>query len=117
MRVKYTSILKVLLALAFVCSFLVVAALVSSVHADGATYYVSTAGNDTTGDGSSTSPWRTIQYAVDQASVSNTRIEVAEGTYQENVLLNNPYLVSLTGGYLYPRSGWNPSVYITATLP
>ena len=36
------------------------------------TYYVSPTGNDATGDGSASTPWRTIGYAVGQASAGDT---------------------------------------------
>ena len=53
----------------------------TSVAADpGATYYVSTAGSDTTGDGSAGNPWRTIQYAIGQVIPDDT-IMVAAGEY------------------------------------
>jgi len=49
-----------------------------------ATYYVSTTGNDTTGDGSSGAPWKTIQKAVDTVSTGTAHtILVAPGTYAE----------------------------------
>ena len=50
------------------------------------TWYVSTAGNDTSGDGSQANPWRTIQYAVSQAFEGDTVI-VAAGEYVENVTI------------------------------
>lgn len=48
--------------------------------------FVSNAGTDALTSGSSTSPYLTIQYAVDQAS-PGARIFVAEGTYNERVIL------------------------------
>ena len=53
------------------------------------TYYVSTSGHDTNNDGTSGSPWLTIQRAVNAAS-SNDIIVVAAGTYMEFVLINKP---------------------------
>jgi len=49
----------------------------------GTDYYVSTTGNDTTGDGSEGNPWRTIKHAISQA-VSGDTIHVASGTYVES---------------------------------
>lgn len=46
--------------------------------------YVATTGNDTTGDGSSGNPWRTIQKAAQVATAGQT-VSVAPGTYNERV--------------------------------
>jgi hypothetical protein len=56
------------------------------------TYYVATTGNDTTGDGSSGSPWLTINYALSWVSQNIhangyvITIDLANGTYTEDVL-------------------------------
>ncbi len=47
-------------------------------------WFVSTTGNDTTGDGSAGAPWRTIQHAIDTAPEAAT-IRVEYGTYTESV--------------------------------
>jgi hypothetical protein len=47
----------------------------------GTTYYVSTTGDDGTGDGTAGNPWRTIQHAVSQVSSGDT-IMVAAGEYE-----------------------------------
>ncbi len=53
--------------------------------ARAATYYVSTTGDDTGNTGTSlSSPWRTIQHAVDQAKPGDV-IQVRGGVYQEGV--------------------------------
>lgn len=53
----------------------------TSVAADpGTTYYVSTTGDDDTGDGTVGNPWRTIQHAVGQVFSGDT-IMVAAGAY------------------------------------
>ena len=46
----------------------------------GTTYYVSTTGDDDTGDGTVGNPWQTIQYAVGQVASGDT-IMVAGGAY------------------------------------
>lgn len=50
-----------------------------------ATYYVATTGNDTTGNGSSGTPWRTINkaYLAFTAGDTNAVLNIADGTYQE----------------------------------
>ncbi|MCD6506332.1 right-handed parallel beta-helix repeat-containing protein, partial [Candidatus Poribacteria bacterium] len=58
-----------------------------------AIYYVSPSGNDTTGDGSSDNPWRTIQHAINQASSGDVIRVMGDGDdntndYSENVTVN-----------------------------
>jgi hypothetical protein len=55
--------------------------------APGTTHYVSTAGNDTSGDGTAGNPWQTIQHAVGQVSSGDT-IQVTAGIYDEQVVIN-----------------------------
>ena len=50
----------------------------------GATYYVSTSGNDTTGVGTIDKPWQTIQYSVNQLQPGDT-LSVRGGRYREYV--------------------------------
>lgn len=77
------------LALALVFSLAAVVVPAGPAMADPGTYYVSTTGNDTTGDGSQGNSWRTIQHAIDDATVSNgDTINVAAGTYQEDMTIN-----------------------------
>lgn len=66
------------------------AALMWAGPASGATYYVATTGNDTTGDGSSGTPWASIQKAVNTISENTAHtVLVAAGTYAETT---NNYL-------------------------
>src|SRR5579859_4623418 len=62
------------------------------------TYYVSTTGNDTSGDGSATNPWKTLMFAVTQvaANQGNT-IQVGAGTFVESGLVEVPLGVNVTG--------------------
>ncbi|UCC44408.1 MAG: right-handed parallel beta-helix repeat-containing protein [Candidatus Zixiibacteriota bacterium] len=53
----------------------------------GNVWYVSTAGNDTTGDGSPGDPFRTIQHAINVSFYGDTVI-VLNGTYVENIHIN-----------------------------
>ena len=71
----------------------VLAVLPMSVSADAVTYYVSPTGNDTSGDGSDTIPWRTISHAISEAAPGDI-IKVmddddeATDDYVENVTVN-----------------------------
>ena len=56
--------------------------------------YVSTSGNDETGDGTESKPWRTIQKAVNECPYSSNAniaysINIASGTYNERVSIWN----------------------------
>lgn len=63
------------------------------------TFYVSTTGNDGTGDGSSGNPWLTIQFAINHASVTpGSTIEVAAGTYAENLTISKAITLISTSG-------------------
>lgn len=61
------------------------------------TYYVATTGSDTTGDGTSSKPFKTIQHALDILPKDLcgyvAYISVADGTYDEDV-----YIVGFFGG-------------------
>lgn len=104
--------------------------------------FVATVGNDA-GDGSQTSPWRTVQKAVN-ASPSGGTIVIRGGTYRESVALSNKTLtiqaypheevwlkgsVVVTGwvadGTTWRKDAWNyrfnrvttPSGYIDSAYP
>ena len=55
---------------------------------DTSTIYVSTEGDDDTGDGSEENPYLTIQKGIDSATNDTHTIRVFEGTYNENVIVN-----------------------------
>jgi hypothetical protein len=83
---KMKKIFGMVLALALVLGFSLVTA--TPVAADpGTTYYVSTAGNDTSGNGTEGNPWRSIQYAIGQVGANDT-ITVAAGLYKENIVID-----------------------------
>lgn len=54
--------------------------------------YVSTAGNDSSGDGSENNPFRTIQHGVNM-SYQNDTIIVENGLYEENVVVHDKSVV------------------------
>jgi len=68
----------------------------SSYVAEEATFYVSIKGADVDGNGDPEKPYKTIQYAIDNAPV-NHKIYVAAGTYNETIILKDT--VSLYGGF------------------
>jgi hypothetical protein len=55
-----------------------------TVSASGATFYVSKSGSDTTGDGSQSRPWASIQKAANSMSGGDI-VQIAPGTYNERV--------------------------------
>jgi len=54
-----------------------------------AEYYVSTTGNDTTGNGAISTPYQTIQHVLDNVAASGDTITLRGGTYNENVRIRN----------------------------
>ncbi|MBN2181203.1 MAG: right-handed parallel beta-helix repeat-containing protein [Sedimentisphaerales bacterium] len=90
-------------------TFIVIAMLLMFTnHSLAADFYVDSAsGNDVPSGGAISKPWRTINYALDHINGTETephRVNVANGTYIENVVLDN--WESVYGGY-DPTSSWN----------
>lgn len=90
--------------------------------------YVSTTGSDTTGNGTSGSPWQTIQHAINQAralmqpvnSASNYKIVCKVGTYDAPVIVPpNVFSAHTAGGqggiWLTSETGVAADVLITST--
>ena len=75
----------------------------------GGTMHVSIEGSDTTGDGSVTNPFRTIQYAIDNSETLDSII-VHPGIYEENVNFNGHNVVA---GSLFLSSGDTSFISIT----
>ncbi|WP_277406448.1 hypothetical protein [Lacrimispora xylanisolvens] len=75
--------------------------------------YVSTAGNDYTGTGTLSNPWKTIQKAADTMTAGDTCI-IRGGTYRETVTLNtfgtsaNPITFKAFTGETVTVSGADP---------
>lgn len=78
------------------------------------TYYVSTSGNDSTGNGTSGTPWATLQHAINYVANSvdlagfSVTISVADGTYTGGVILSAPFVgggsVTLQGNLSTPAN-------------
>src|SRR5882762_5325995 len=61
-------------------------------------YYIATTGNDTSGDGSASNPWRTLKYAVTRVVANQGHtIQVGAGTFIESGLVEVPLGVSIVG--------------------
>ncbi len=67
---------------------LLAASVLLSTRTFAATYYVSTSGNDTTGDGSFSAPWQTIQKASANV-VAGDIVEIRAGIYRETIVPGN----------------------------
>jgi len=83
-------------AIVLISAILMVAAAASAANTY---YYVSVTGNDTIGTGTTDNPWRTIQYAVDNTTVSaGDTIIVRDGTYNENVNVDKRLTIKSENG-------------------
>jgi len=72
--------------------------LLLSVYAKATTYYVSTTGNDTSGDGSTSLPWKTLKYAVGRVAANQGHIiQLSSGTFIESGLIEVPLGVTIIG--------------------
>ena len=76
-------------------------------------WYVSTSGSDETGDGSENNPFRTIQKAINTASSYDT-ILVVEGTYYENITMNEGIHLIGAGAELTTINGGGTGTVCTA---
>lgn len=65
------------------------------VNAHHTLYYVSTSGNDNTGDGSLDAPWATITHAIDTVPDGST-VLVRPGTYSGHVRLRQQFEQGVT---------------------
>ena len=89
-----------------------------SYYADGvnemALYYVSTTGNDTTGNGSIETPWATIAKAysvVKNAAGESHTINVGVGTFQDAPAQGYLYINSGTKAITFKGAGKNLTIY------
>lgn len=72
--------------------------LVSFQFGIAADFFVSTSGNDATGNGSQGSPWRTLKFAVTKVAANQGHvIKVSAGTFVESGAFNVPTGVSIVG--------------------
>jgi hypothetical protein len=61
------------------------------------TYYISPSGNDTTGTGTTTNPWKSLYKACNSVTTSGSTIHVKAGTYTETQRCNLAVGVSIEG--------------------
>lgn len=71
--------------------------LCSAITSFAATYYVSPAGNDATGNGTVGNPWKTLYKATSTVTASGNIIHVMAGTYTETQQSNLAVGVSIEG--------------------
>lgn len=76
-------------------------------------YYIAVTGSDSSGDGTKSAPWKTIQHAVHWVTTNALPSEsapaafrISDGTYEENILLSD--YISLYGGY--NDSSWTRNI-------
>jgi len=78
--------------------FCLIVALFLFQYSFATTYYVSTTGNDASGDGNASNPWKTLMYAVTKVAANQGHtIQVGAGTFVESGLVEVPLGVSITG--------------------
>lgn len=82
-------------------------------------YYIATNGNDTTGEGTISSPWRSLYKATQTVTAIDSRINIAAGTYLENHKCNLAVGVSVSGAgdeYTIIKSNYSNSTYSNGVL-
>ena len=82
-----------------------------------ATWYISTTGNDTTGNGSVGSPWATLAKAIASSALSDT-IYCASGTYTAlpSAIPARNIIASTIGGAVFDGSGATANVTVGTDL-
>src|SRR3989339_552443 len=87
MMKKYLRLVLVVLPGIFLSNFL-----------NSAVYYVATTGNDSTGNGSSSTPWKTLAYAVSHVPVvSGNTVHLNAGTFNETAQSVVPLGINIEG--------------------
>jgi hypothetical protein len=97
---------------------LIITLLISPAWA--ATWYVSTTGNDSTGTGSSGSPWATLSHACGQVSTFGDIISIAAGTYTNNSTCTLNLGVQIAGASaasVTVNTTANPYISAVSTVP
>ncbi len=85
-------LLGISLAVVLALSLSMVALPAQPVAADPGIIYVSTTGDDSTGDGTAGNPYLTIGKGISMAIYGDT-VQVAPGTYYENITLKSGVIV------------------------
>jgi hypothetical protein len=89
---------------------------VDSATTEFSSLHVASTGSDTTGDGSASAPFATIQHAIDQA-VTGQEVRVAKGTYTVTFPgIEMKEGVSLYGGYEDSSTTWDRDISKNATI-
>jgi hypothetical protein len=68
-----------------------------AVTVNATTYYISTTGNDATGNGTAGNPWKTLYKATASVTATGDIIHVNAGVYVETATVNLPVGVSIEG--------------------
>ena len=87
---KYNKITSILLLSFLILLYCNLGANVNAVEENSSSnsYFVSTTGNDASGNGSINNPWKTIQKAANMVTAGDT-VYIKGGTYYENVIIEN----------------------------
>jgi len=109
--IRKTRIFSILLAVLLAVGFSLVSAL--PLVADGASFYVSTNGDNSHDGLSWQTAWRDIQHAIDRADAGDT-INVAAGIYNENITLKDGVAVLGAGADVTTIDGGDNGTVVTA---
>lgn len=89
---KYKKLISLILFSIFIFSYFSIGVNIVAFEKEShsVSYFVSTSGNDFSGDGSLKKPWRSIQKAADMLTAGCT-VYIRGGTYYENVIIDNKH--------------------------